>query len=116
MDNRPLTLCVDDIDGDEHQEILVGSEDKHIYLIDEHGKLIWRHHHQARIFGLHVKDIDKDGIKEVLIGSDDNKIHVCRFNLSNTRIDSKYLEKAIRQAHSNAKKAPSQRSGATHSC
>ncbi len=104
LDNRPLTLCVGDIDGDEHQEILVGSEDKHIYLIDEHGKLIWRYHHRARIFSLHVKDIDKDGTKEILIGSDDNKIHACRFNLSNTSKSCKYLEKAIRQAHSYAKK------------
>ena len=104
LDKRPLTLCVDDIDGDGLQEILVGAEDKHIYLIDERGKLIWRHHHQARIFSLHVKDIDKDGSKEILIGSDDNKIHVCRFNLSNANTGNKYLEKAIRQAHSYAKK------------
>ncbi len=91
LDNRPLALIVADIDGDGKSEILVGSEDQHIYVLDEHGKLIWRHNLASRVFSLYAQDIDNDGIMEVFAGAEDKKVHALRFTIH------KNLEKTIRQ-------------------
>ncbi len=88
---RLLSLCVTDIDGDEQNEIIVGSEDKHIYILDAAGKTIWRHNHNARVFSIYPYDLDNDGQPELLIGSDHNRIRAMRVRL---RRD---IEKKIRR-------------------
>ncbi len=100
LDNRPLTLIIADIDGDGKSEILVGSEDQHIYVLDEHGKLIWRHNLASRVFSLYAQDIDNDGIMEVFAGAEDKKVHALRFTIH------KNLEKTIRQNYVQAFSSP----------
>lgn len=79
--NRLLSLCVTDIDNDGHSEIIAGSEDKHIYILDARGKIIWQHNHKFRIFSLFPYDIDNDGVPELLVGSEHDRVRALRIRL-----------------------------------
>src|SRR6266566_1467582 len=74
FENRLLTLYVTDIDNDGSKEIISGSEDKHIYIFDAEGNIIWRHNHKFRIFDIATPDIDNDGLPELLIGGENKRI------------------------------------------
>ncbi|HET9921736.1 MAG TPA: PQQ-binding-like beta-propeller repeat protein [Ktedonobacteraceae bacterium] len=82
FDNRILSFCVTDIDGDKQAEIIAASEDKHIYILDAEGNTIWRHNHKCRIFSIYPYDIDGNGLPELLIGSDDNRVRAMRVRLN----------------------------------
>jgi len=56
FENRLLSLYVIDIDGDGRNEIIAGSEDKHLYFLDEHGGEIWRHD-LVTVFQCHALDL-----------------------------------------------------------
>lgn len=88
FENRLLSLCVTDIDGDGNMEIIAGSEDKHIYILDAQGNTIWRHNHKYRVFSIYPYDIDNDGLPELLVGSDHSRIRAMRIRLSR-EIDKK---------------------------
>jgi outer membrane protein assembly factor BamB len=81
FDNRLLCLCVTDIDNDGDYEIIAGSEDKHFYILDGHGDVIWRHNHKYRVFSIFPFDIDYDGIPELLLGSDNDRVRAMRIRL-----------------------------------
>ena len=72
FDKRLLALCVTDIDGDGNKEIIVSSEDKHIYILDNKGNILWRHDYRHRIFSIFPVDLNKDELPELLIGTEDN--------------------------------------------
>ena len=91
FDKHFLCLCVTDIDGDGHNEIIAGSQDKHIYILDDEGKIIWRHNHKYRVFSMHPYDIDNDGLPELLVGSEGNRVRAMRIRLR------KGLERKIRK-------------------
>lgn len=79
--NRLLSLYVTDIDNDGHGEIFASSEDKHIYIIDGRGNIIWQHNHKFLIFSLYAYDIDNDGVPELLMGSDHERVSTRRIRL-----------------------------------
>src|SRR5260370_3489868 len=81
FDNRLLFLCVTDLDNDGKIEIIAGSEDKHIYIFDAHGKTIWQHNHKFRIFSLYPYDIDNDGVPELLVASEHERVRAMRIRL-----------------------------------
>ncbi len=81
FNNRLLSLCVTDINNDGSLEIIAGSEDKYIYIIDTKGEIIWLHNHHFRIFSIFPYDIDHDGVPELLIGSDNNVVRAMRVRL-----------------------------------
>jgi outer membrane protein assembly factor BamB len=81
FDNRILSVCVTDLDNDGKSEIIAGSEDKHIYILDENGKTIWRHNHKFRIFSLYPYDIDNDHIPELLVASENDRVRAMRIRL-----------------------------------
>jgi outer membrane protein assembly factor BamB/energy-coupling factor transporter ATP-binding protein EcfA2 len=81
FDNRILSLCVTDLDNDGKSEIVAGSEDKHIHILDEHGRTIWRHNHKFRIFSLYPYDIDNDHIPELLVASENDRVRAMRIRL-----------------------------------
>jgi hypothetical protein len=91
FDKHFLCLCVTDIDGDGHNEIIAGSQDKHIYILDDEGKIIWRHNHKYRVFSMYPYHIDNDGLPELLVGSEGNRIRAMRIRLR------KGLERKIRK-------------------
>lgn len=81
FNKRILSLCVADLDNDSKIEIVAGSEDKHIYILDERGKIIWQHNHKFRIFSLYPYDIDNDQIPELLVASENDRIRAMRIRL-----------------------------------
>jgi outer membrane protein assembly factor BamB len=81
FDNRLLSIHVADIDQDGHNEIILGSEDKHFYILDDHGKTLWRHYLGYRVFSVYAADIDNDGKVEIVAGAEDGYIHVYRATL-----------------------------------
>lgn len=81
FDNRLLSLCVTDIDNDGDYEIIAGSEDKHFYILDSQGDIIWRHNHKYRVFSIFPFDIDYDGIPELLLGSAQDRVRAMRIRL-----------------------------------
>src|SRR6266568_3808778 len=81
FDNRILSLCVTDLDNSGKKEIVAGSEDKHIYILDEHGRIIWQHNHKFRIFSLYPYDIDNDNIPELLVASENDRVRAMRIRL-----------------------------------
>ena len=93
FDNRLLCLSIADVDKDGQYEIVAGSEDKHFYILDSQGKVIWRHHHKYRVFSIFPFDIDEDGTPELLLGSDNNRVRAMRIRLR------KGLEKKIRDSY-----------------
>ncbi len=62
------------------REILVGSEDKHLYILDHEGNILWKHFVKRNVYSIYAFDIDLDGCVEVLIGSADS-VQVLRIEL-----------------------------------
>jgi len=91
FNNRFLSMCVTDIDGDGQNEIIAGYEDKHFYILDMQGNIIWRHNHRYRVFSIYPYDIDNDGLPELLVGSDNNIVRAMRIRLH------RGMEKKIRR-------------------
>ena len=81
LDNRVLSVDVTDLDNDGRNEIVVGSEDKHIYILDERGNIIWQYNHKFRIFSLYPYDIDNDDIPELLVASENDRVLAMRIHL-----------------------------------
>ncbi|MBA2395841.1 MAG: PQQ-binding-like beta-propeller repeat protein [Ktedonobacteraceae bacterium] len=81
FDNRILSLFVVDLNQDGQMEILAGSEDKHLYVLNERGEILWKHFVGARIFSIYATDVDRDGLLEVIVGGDDNSLRTLRIEL-----------------------------------
>ena len=61
-----LCFYVTDLNQDGTNEILVGSEDNHLYIFDKDRKELWRENLGYRIRCLYALDFDKDGRIELL--------------------------------------------------
>jgi outer membrane protein assembly factor BamB len=79
--NRFLSLWTVDIDADKNIEIIAGSVDKHIYILDAQGKLLWRHNYEHPISGIYPYDLNKDGLPELVIGAEQEAISAVNVNL-----------------------------------
>lgn len=78
---RLLTFCVVDIDRDGSNEIIAGSDDKHVYIFDEQAHLLWRHNHKYNIYSVCPCDIDGDGRAELLLGTEQERVRAMRIRL-----------------------------------
>src|SRR5579875_1624735 len=66
---------VHDIDHDGKTEILVASEDQHVYaLASETGEALWKYRAGSWVHAIHAADVDGDGVTEILAGSGDQSI------------------------------------------
>jgi outer membrane protein assembly factor BamB len=81
FDNRIHAICIEDINGDNQVEILAGSEDRHLYIFDMQGKVLWKYNVGHAIYSVYARDIDENGIVEILIGLEDNTIQVLHIEL-----------------------------------
>ncbi|HLI71590.1 MAG TPA: FG-GAP-like repeat-containing protein [Ktedonobacteraceae bacterium] len=79
---------VHDIDHDGKTEILVASEDQHVYaLASETGEALWKYRAGSWVHAIHAADVDGDGVTEILAGSGDQCIYVLD---SRGRLKGKY--------------------------
>lgn len=68
---RTVFFC--DIDGDGCVEILAGSTDKCLYVLNDQGVLLNLHHMGYAINSVFATDIDNDGVIEILVATDEKK-------------------------------------------
>jgi outer membrane protein assembly factor BamB len=67
-------ICCCDIDGDGQPEILAGSGDQHLYVLNWQGNCIGRRFIGFQIHTLYACDLDQDGRVEILLGTDDKDL------------------------------------------
>ena len=76
--DRIRGLCAMDIDHDGHIEIVIGSEDRNVYVLNDLGELKWRYFMPDGVFSLDVCNLEqnKRGEYAILAGVDDGFIYV----------------------------------------
>ncbi|HHF56213.1 MAG TPA: DUF11 domain-containing protein, partial [Thermoplasmatales archaeon] len=79
------TPAVGDVDGDGKLEVIVGSLNGILYIIDgSNGKEEWNFTTGAAIYSsAALADIDDDGFKEIIFGSNDDKLYCIEWDGSN---------------------------------
>lgn len=65
---RTVFSC--DLNGDGDAEVLVGSLDKNLYILDQQGRVLAKHPMKNPLHNIFAADIDKDGQTEILVGTD----------------------------------------------
>ena len=73
---RVEALCIEDIDGDDQLEVIVGSQDRNIHVLDQQGELKWRYYLPDSVNAIEVCDIDGDKKIEILAGCNDGQLYV----------------------------------------
>jgi len=62
---------VGDVDGDGDVEIIVGSWDRNIYMLDHEGHYVWHYHVADSVWSTaSLADLDHDGDLEIIVGTD----------------------------------------------
>lgn len=93
FENRVYSIYVKDINRDGQLEILLGSEDGHLYLLDQHGEPLWKRASGSSVNSVFAVDINSDDQVEILIGTEDNGASVIHVELSRD------LYKLVREAY-----------------
>ncbi len=99
--NRLLCLYVTDLNQDGTNEIIVGSEDNHLYILDKDRKELWCENLGYRIRCLYALDFNKDGQIELLAGTEDTRVYALRIKLV-----EQLIEKVRRQYQDVLNKPP----------
>ncbi len=81
FENRIHSIYVEDINNDRTPEILVGSEDGHLYVLDHYGNLLWKHNFHSCIYSVHAADINFDSQIEILVGTEGNIAYTLSIDL-----------------------------------
>jgi outer membrane protein assembly factor BamB len=64
-------VCAADVNGDGAIEILAGSGDQHLYLLNSQGQCLQQHRLEGRqIYTILAADVDRDKQVEILVGTD----------------------------------------------
>jgi outer membrane protein assembly factor BamB len=87
FENRLRCFYVTDLNKDGTNEILVGSEDNHLYILDKNKKVLWRANLGYRIRCLYALDFNQDGKIELLAGSEDTHVYALRIQLVDDLIE-----------------------------
>jgi outer membrane protein assembly factor BamB len=95
FDNRIHSIYVRDINNDGKAEIILGSEDGCLYILDQQGSLLWKRRFGSCIYSVWASDINYDGQTEIIVGTEDNGVYVVQVELNSnvyTRIKDVYKE------------------------
>jgi poly-gamma-glutamate capsule biosynthesis protein CapA/YwtB (metallophosphatase superfamily)/outer membrane protein assembly factor BamB len=71
-------MATADLDGDGAEEVIAASYDKHVYALEDDGRLLWKHQTGGPVYCLGAGDLDGDGESEVVVGGDDNRVRALR--------------------------------------
>lgn len=63
------SLKVSDLDKDDLSEIILGSNDRNLYVLSNDGKLKWSFSTEKPVTNVYVEDLDGDGFKEIIASS-----------------------------------------------
>ena len=69
-------LVVKDLDEDGSVEVIVGSDDGNVHVLNAQGQLKWRYSIVSPVLAVNVLDIDHDGKNEILLGGLDGTLYV----------------------------------------
>jgi outer membrane protein assembly factor BamB len=73
-------VCSYDINNDGVAEILVGSVDKSLYVLDSDGQMLAQHNMRFPIHNIVAADVDQDGCTEILVGTDGKELAALTYN------------------------------------
>lgn len=75
-------ICLKDINGDGQFEVLIGSEDRNLHVLDHHGNLLWRYFLPHSVLCIDAVDIKRDGEGkcEIFVGCADSYLYVLNSN------------------------------------
>ena len=62
-----------DLDGDKKNEIVLGSIDHYIYVVDSSGRTLWKFDVQGLPLAIAISDVNGDGRKDILVASEDTQ-------------------------------------------
>lgn len=74
--DRVQALCSKDINHDGHIEIIVGSEDRNVHVLNSEGHLLWRYYLPRSVYAIDVGDINNDGHDEIVAGCTDGYLYI----------------------------------------
>lgn len=84
-----------DLKQDGKVKIIAGSEDRHIYLLDTYGQILWSFETGHRVRSVYSIDLNHDGVQEIIAGSEDKNLYILDAN--GNRISKFALEDRINQ-------------------
>jgi len=73
---RVICLLADDINGDGKSEVVIGSEDHRVYIIDENGNLLDIFQVNHWIFNVDTCDIGEERLRRLFIGVFEGDVHI----------------------------------------
>ncbi len=76
IDSSVESIYAADLDADIHKEVIIGSWDGWIYVLDRKGELIWTYKTNGAIRDVYATDLDDDVYGEVVVISNDNFVYV----------------------------------------
>lgn len=91
---RSISAC--DIDGDGQNEILIGSADSYVYLLDQQGHLLNKHHLDYPIYTIVATDVDQDGRIELLVTTEGKELIALEYHKNQEHSSSYFEEKWCR--------------------
>jgi hypothetical protein len=77
---RVTIIRAADIDGDGEREVVLGTADNWLYLLQNDGHLLWSDETGSSVSDLLVADLDTDGLVELIVGLDDGGVSLFRPN------------------------------------
>ena len=81
-DDWVQTVLVYDINHDGVPEVLVGSADKFLYILNLEGRMLTKHDMKFPVQNIVAEDIDRDGYKEILVSTDGKDLAALVYNSS----------------------------------